>query len=152
MRSKRLVWALALAFLAAAAPGPAQEEQFETVTLSYLGGDSCIAIDKPIATIYRNKNPKMVKWSVADSSRYWEIRYQESSPDNPNKRDGAGDYFRNSDRLDIKCAQNDVRTVIPDVQVPAYAHWPYKITVYSCDGMNRGQLLCELDPGVDWGD
>ena len=139
------VWALA-GLVCTVVGRPASADEFETVTLTFVGGDECVSLDKPRATIFRDKNPKKVKWEVEAEGRYWEIRFDETKPD------AVDDYLNNSGRLDIKCKKSKVRTVVPDKFIPEGATWPYKILVYECDGSEQLELICEHDPNIDWGD
>jgi hypothetical protein len=125
----------------------------EPVTMIFVGGEQlCVAVDKMRARIYRAKEPKRVRWQVTVPGHYWEIRYQPSSPDQPSKPEGMGDYFANSGDLDIGCSGTSVATEIPVVLAPANAQWPYMIKVYECNDGVKGAFICELDPIIDWGD
>lgn len=125
---------------------PAGAQEFETVQMTFAGGDACVSLDKPRATIFRDKNPKKVMWQVPENGRYWEMRYDEGKPG------AVDDYLKNSGKLDIKCSQTNKNSVTPNKFIPEGATWPYKILVYQCDGNHKGALLCELDPNIDWGD
>lgn len=125
---------------------PANAAEFEKIVMTFSGGDECVSLDKPRATIFRDKRPKKVRWEVAAEGRYWEIRHDSSKPN------AAADFLKNSGRLDIKCSQSKVKTVVPDQFIPEGATWPYRILVYECDGNRQGALICEHDPNIDWGD
>lgn len=125
----------------------------EPVTMIFVGGELCVAVDKMRVTIFRDKEPKTVKWQVTVPGRYWEMRYQESSPNEPLKPEGQGDFFANSGPIDIGCDATSVTAEVPTVlTTSARPRWPYMIKVYECQDGVRGDLLCELDPVVDWGD
>jgi hypothetical protein len=122
----------------------------ERVTMIFTGGERCVVVDKMVATIHRNRQPKQVEWAVTVPGRYWEIRYQESAPDNDEKPDGQGNFFATSGDLDIGCGEFKVRTEVPTVLSTADPKWPYAIKVYKCDDGVKGDFICELDPIIDW--
>ena len=125
----------------------------EPVTMIFVGGELCVAVDKMRVTIFRDKNPKTVKWQVTLPGYFWEMRYQESSPDEPSKPEGQGNFFANSGAIDIGCDATSVTAKVPVVMTTAAKpRWPYMIKVYECQDGVKGDLLCELDPVVDWGD
>lgn len=125
----------------------------EPVTMIFVDGELCVAVDKMRVTIFRSKDPKTVKWQVTVPGRYWEMRYQETSPGNEHKPEGQGNFFANSGDLDIGCDETSVTAEVPVVlSTSAKPRWPYMVRVYECEDGVKGELLCELDPVVDWGD
>jgi len=155
MDKTRLVLTLlitaALGTLATQACATLGSSKFNDVTMIYVGGDSCVVVDKDPAVIYHNKRPKRVRWMVTVQGKYWEIHYQPTPGSSATKKAGTGDYFANSGPLEIGCDKSAVPTDPPGPS-PAKASWPYKIRVYACDGQSKGEFLCELDPMIDWGD
>lgn len=125
--------------------------KFNDVTMIYVGGESCVVVDKDPAVIFHNKKPRRARWVVTVPGKYWEIRYQPTPGPSQGKKPGTGDYFAGSGNLDIGCTETSVPSALPGL-TPAKASWPYKIRVFECNGPSKGEFLCELDPNIDWGD
>jgi hypothetical protein len=121
---------------------------FAEVTLTYHEGqDPCISASPDPVQIFWKQKPKKVKW-VSDSGTelYWEVEWKGSG-------DGQPNYFGKS--FKIKRGEKEKGSDLPyrHGRTEPGASWSYVIKVYETStSVERGRLLCELDPAVDWGD
>lgn len=127
---------------------PANGQSFAEVTLTYVEeGEPCITATPDPVEIFWDKKPKKVKWvSASSKDLYWEITWKGSD-------DGQPNYFGQS--FKIKRGENERRSDRPQRhgRTTPGANWAYTIKVYETSAaVERGRLLCELDPAVDWGD
>ena len=122
--------------------GFATRPRAKSIDLQYEGGEQCVSVEDP-AFVFKNKQPKKVRWWVdPERTYYWEIVFEA-------KPGASDDYFGNVDP--VGCNDNhttsDKHSGVPDDDETYY--WHYKVFVYECNDGEKGQLLCESpDPRV----
>jgi len=131
--------------------GRPEERQITLELKSYVSPDDCvIEVEPDPATLYLNKKMKRPEWIAVENSQYmdsdgeytnlfWELTHKDSDIGTP--------YFED---LEIKC--NKVREKGNKITDPvsASSYWDYSVTVYACDGNDKAQELCSIDPRVKW--
>lgn len=124
------------------------------LTITYVGGAQCVTFFPATPPeIWQTGagnvgRPKKAKWIVTRDQRneyYWEIDYDPASGV-PGKPDGTGDYLSPSGPITCTGDQYALSPTVPDQG--GDVDWPYKVTVYECDGGNQGDELCALDPVI----
>ncbi len=139
--------AFGLLLLVIGVSGVTAQPEYATVELSYTAGSPCsIAVAPDPVEIFWDKAPRRVEWVAADGAgHYWTIDWKAADSDHPGRRDHFGQNFR------IRCGESTVRSTVPGNRKQG-SSWPYNVAVYACDDNHQGDLLCSVDPQVDWGD
>lgn len=108
-------------------------------------GGCRITVDPPDAVLSRD-GAGVVQWVAAEPGYFWEIRYAESK-----KSEGstAENYFGAVDIGCTKASRSKEAESRPAIE-SGNAEWPYMVKVYSCNGRDRGEFLCEEDPRIKW--
>ena len=144
MRRRRFglagVTVLAGLLLSLVAIPAAAAQKYAEVELIYDADSGTCSADPDPVQVFWNKKPKKVKWvSVASTDLYWDIVW---------KGDGKN-YFNGN--FDIKCGKDVKKSTLPSGKDKDGATWGYTISAYTClAGQQKGELVCEVDPVVDW--
>lgn len=132
-----------------AIPDTATAQDKATVSLELQmnerAGGCKISVDPADAVLSRD-GAGVVNWVSAEPGYFWEIRY---AADLKTEGSTAENYFGTVDIECTKASREKTAEFKPAVETDN-AEWPYMIAVYSCNGREKGELLCDVDPRIKW--
>lgn len=120
----------------------AERPEVRYVFLEYLpeGGEECLRVHDPSASIQRRRPPSRVEWQAFDTGEelQWVIEYDEAK---------GGDPVLPG-RMVIPCRLGSgYRSPLPTGT--GDARWTYSVSVFRCEnGQPRSEPLCMVDPEI----
>jgi len=121
-----------------------------TLELSVDDSGGChISVYPETAVIWRGANQKLKKvvWVATPNQDhgelFWELRWD------PDKGGGSEDYFG---AVDLGCGESRIKVQPSSKPKIPQAEWPYAVTVFACEGGEKSEQICSVDPRIRWDD